>query len=64
MTVNGESREYRTGLTLFALLEDVKVDARAAAVMVGEEVYRPGRIPDIALKESDVIEIVSMMQGG
>jgi thiamine biosynthesis protein ThiS len=64
MTVNGESRAYREGLTLLGLLEDVRIDARAAAVMVGEEVYRPGRIPDVALKESDVIEIVSMMQGG
>jgi thiamine biosynthesis protein ThiS len=64
MTVNGESRAYREGLTLLELLEDVQVDARAAAVMVGDEVYRPGRIPDVALKESDVIEIVSMMQGG
>jgi thiamine biosynthesis protein ThiS len=64
MTVNGESRAFRDGLTLLELLDEVKIDARAAAVMVGEEVYRPGRIPDVALKESDVIEIVSMMQGG
>ena len=43
---------------------ELKVDARAVAVMVGEEVYRPGRIPDVALTEGDVIEVVSMMQGG
>jgi thiamine biosynthesis protein ThiS len=64
MTVNGESRDYRPGLTLRALLTELSVNERAAAVMVGDEVYRPGHIPDVALKQSDVIEIVSMMQGG
>jgi len=64
MTVNGEARTYRPGLRLLGLLDELKVDARAVAVMVGEEVYRPGRIPDVALAEGDVIEVVSMMQGG
>jgi thiamine biosynthesis protein ThiS len=64
MVVNGESREYRPALTLHQLLDELQVDGKAAAVMVGDEVYRPGRIPDVALSESDVIEIVSMMQGG
>jgi len=64
MIVNGEPRTHRPDLRLRALLAELKVDDRAAAVMVGEEIYRPGHIPDIALKESDVIEIVSMMQGG
>jgi thiamine biosynthesis protein ThiS len=40
------------------------VDERAVAVMVGDEVYRPGRIPDVALDDRDVIEVVQMMQGG
>jgi thiamine biosynthesis protein ThiS len=64
MVVNGESREYRPALSLHQLLDELQVDGKAAAVMVGDEVYRPGRIPDVALSESDVIEIVSMMQGG
>jgi thiamine biosynthesis protein ThiS len=64
MIVNGEPRTYRPALTLHQLLQELQVEPRAAAVMVGEEVYRPGRIPDIALSADDVIEIVSMMQGG
>ena len=64
MIVNGESRDYRPGLGLHELLADMKVDGRAVAVMVGEEVYRPGRIPDVTLSETDVVEVVSMMQGG
>ncbi len=64
MIVNGESREYRQGLGLHELLAEMNVDGRAVAVMVGEDVYRPGRIPDVALREGDVVEVVSMMQGG
>jgi sulfur carrier protein len=64
MMVNGESRAHRPGLKLHALLSELQVDARAVAVMVGDEVYRPGKIPDVALREGDVIEVVSMMQGG
>ena len=64
MIVNGETRSYRPALTLHELLAELSVDGKAAAVMVGDEVYRPGRIPDVALSADDVIEIVSMMQGG
>lgn len=64
MFVNGESREYRAGLGLHALLDELRVDPRLVAVMVGDEVYRPGKVPDVALHEGDVIEVVQMMQGG
>ena len=64
MTVNGERRAHRDGITLLALLRELHVDARAVAVMVGDEVYRPGHIPDVALDDRDVIEVVQMMQGG
>ena len=64
MMVNGESRACRKGLGLHELLEEMNVDGRAVAVMVGDDVYRPGRIPDLALRDTDVVEVVSMMQGG
>ena len=64
MTVNGESRAHRDGLTLHELLTELHVDAQAVAVMVGDEVYRPGKIPNVALDDRDVIEVVQMMQGG
>lgn len=64
MTVNGERRAHRAGLTLHTLLDELHVDARAVAVMVDDEVYRPGRIPDVRLEDNTVIEVVQMMQGG
>ncbi len=64
MTVNGAPYEHRGGLTLHALLAELEVDPRLVVVMQGEEIYRPGRIPDAPVEPKDVIEIVTMMQGG
>lgn len=64
MYVNGKPYAYREGLTLHALLTELSVDQRLVAVMHGDEIHRAGKIPDTPLAERDVIEIVTMMQGG
>ena len=64
MTVNGTRYEHRTGLTLHRLLDELKVDQRLVVVMHGDEIYRAGKIPDAPLAEKDVVEIVTMAQGG
>ena len=64
MTVNGTRMDYQPGLTLHRLLNDLKVDPRMVVVMHGEEIYRAGKIPDAVLNERDVLEIVTMSQGG
>jgi thiamine biosynthesis protein ThiS len=64
MYVNGQQYAHRDGLTLYALLEELRVDKRAVTVMRDDDIYRPGSIPDVPLTEPDVIEIVTMMQGG
>lgn len=64
MTVNGKARAYREGLTLHALLAELRVDTQGVAVMLGDEVFRRGNVPDAPLAEHDVIEIVTMMAGG
>ena len=64
MIVNGKGHPYRDGLTLHALLVELGLDQRTVAVMRGEDVHRAGSVPDCPLDERDVIEIVTMMQGG
>lgn len=64
MTVNGREREFRDGLTLHALLADLQVDQRKVVVMRGDDVWKRGNVPDVPLAQGDVIEIVTMMQGG
>ena len=64
MTVNGSRYDYRPGMTLHRLLDEIRVDQRTVVVMHGEEIYRAGKIPDAMLDAGDVIEIVTMAQGG
>jgi sulfur carrier protein len=64
MHVNGELRPHRPGLTLHALLAELDVDPRRVTVMHGDDIHRAGEIPDAPVAERDVIEIVTMMQGG
>ena len=64
MYVNGQPYQYREGLTLHTLLDELALDQRKIVVMQGDDVFRAGRVPDAPVAEGDVIEIVQMMQGG
>ena len=64
MTVNGNRYDHRPGLTLHRLLSEMQVDHRMVVVMHGDEIYRAGQIPDAPLAERDIVEVVTMAQGG
>ena len=64
MRLNGLERECRPGLTLHGLLNELAIDARKVVVMHGDAIYRAGEVPDAPVTDGDVIEIVTMMQGG
>ncbi len=64
MTVNGNRVAHRPGLTLHRLLDEMKVDQRMVVVMHGDEIYRAGQIPDAQLDDRDIVEVVTMAQGG
>ena len=64
MTVNGKHWQHRPGLTLHRLLEEMNADQRMVVVMHGDDIYRAGQIPDAALQEKDIVEVVTMAQGG
>jgi thiamine biosynthesis protein ThiS len=64
MTVNGNRYDHRPGLTLHRLLDEMRVDQRLVVVMHGDEIYRAGQIPDAELNERDIVEVVTMAQGG
>lgn len=64
MYLNGKPYTYRDGLTLHELLAELSVDQRRVVVMHGDNIHRAGRIPDAPVTERDIIEIVTMMQGG
>lgn len=64
MQVNGQHRAHQPGLTLLALLAELEVDPRRVVVMHGDAIHRAGQVPDAPVAADDVIEIVTMMQGG
>ena len=64
MTVNGRRYELRPGMTLHRLLDEMQADQRMVVVMHGDEIYRAGQIPDSPLAEKDIVEVVTMAQGG
>ena len=64
MTVNGKRYDHRPGLTLHRLLDEMQADQRMVVVMHGEEIYRAGQIPDAPLADRDIVEVVTMAQGG
>jgi thiamine biosynthesis protein ThiS len=64
MTVNGKRYELRPGMTLHRLLDEMQADQRMVVVMHGDEIYRAGQIPDAPLAERDIVEVVTMAQGG
>lgn len=64
MLVNGSPYDCRPGLTLLALFAELKIDSSRVAVMHGDRWYKRNAIPDAPLEADDVIEVVTMMQGG
>jgi sulfur carrier protein len=61
--LNGEARPLE-GRDLREVLEELGVELDRVAVLVNEEAF-PGReLPPHVLKEGDVVEVVSLMQGG
>jgi thiamine biosynthesis protein ThiS len=64
MTLNGKPYEFREGLTLHALLAELGAKPTNVVVMHGQQIHRRGEIPDTVVSRDDVIEIITMMQGG
>lgn len=64
MQVNGKEHEYTPGLTLHVLLEQLQVQREGVAVAVNDDIYAGVRVPDVALKPEDSIDIVRITAGG
>ena len=62
--INGKPREVREGLSITALLGELGLDTRYAAVALNGEVVRRAEHPAVIVKEGDRIEIVHAVTGG
>ncbi len=64
LTVNGEPAEHADGLTLSALLAELKLDPRRVAVERNKLIVRRAHFEKTNLADGDVVEILTLVGGG
>ena len=64
VTINGENRDVKEGLTVLALLEDLELQPEAMVVQRNENVIERSDFAATQLEEGDVIELVRFVGGG
>ena len=62
--INGKPKEVPEGLSVAALVQDLGLETRFAAVALNGEVIRRADHPAVIVKEGDRIEIVQAVSGG
>jgi thiamine biosynthesis protein ThiS len=64
VTVNGEHRDLRDGLTVSELVDDLGLGARRVAVEINLDILARDDYGGRALHDGDVVEIVQFVGGG
>lgn len=64
LTVNGKKLEVTDGVTITALLAELKINALRVAVQLNQEIVKRERYEETSLKAGDRLEIITFMAGG
>lgn len=64
ITINGESKEVRDGITVTELLEEISTPAIGVAVEVNRAIVPRSLHASTVLEEGDLLEVVKMVGGG
>ena len=64
LTINGKQREVTNGVTITALLEELKINPLRVAVQLNLEILKRERFEETMLKSGDRLEIITFMAGG
>ncbi|MGN0377870.1 MAG: sulfur carrier protein ThiS [Suilimivivens sp.] len=65
ITVSGERKEVKDGITLPELIELEKVETpEYVTVSINEEFVESGKVAETVLKEGDTVEFLYFMGGG
>ena len=65
ITVSGETKEVRQGLTIAQLIIDEKVETpEYVTVTVNDEFLKSGSFEETILQENDTVEFLYIMGGG
>lgn len=62
--VNGEERQVPDGANLRTLLELLRLEGRPVAVEVNRKVIPRARYDETALRNGDIVEVVTFVGGG
>lgn len=64
ITLNGEIKEVPGKLTVFGLLEFLKIQHQRVAVELNMEIVKKDKYAATVIKDGDNLEVVSFMGGG
>jgi len=64
ITLNGDKKEVPSDLTVFGLLEFLKIQHQRVAVELNMEIVKKDQYAATAIKDGDNLEVVSFMGGG
>ena len=64
ITLNGETKEVPGDITVFGLLEFLKIQHQRVAVELNMEIVKKDKYAATAIKDGDSLEVVSFMGGG
>ena len=62
--INGKIKTITDKLTLYELINDLKIPVTKVAIELNKEIINKKKIKKIKLKNNDVIEIVHFIGGG
>jgi sulfur carrier protein len=64
ITVNGEQREYKEGVTLASLIDDLGIKVKVMAVAVNMIIVKKNDWESYLIKEGDRVELLHFVGGG
>ena len=64
ITINGEVREFREGITLDAVIKELKLDGKVMAAALNMQIVKQNRWSETVLQEGDKLELLDFVGGG
>jgi len=64
ITLNGEIKTVHDNITVLGLLELLQIQHQRVAVELNESIVKKNNYGSTAIKDGDILEVVSFMGGG
>lgn len=64
VTINGEKRLFKAGLTIAGLLANLQMNSRAVAVEINQQIQPRATHHQTLIESGDELEIVTLVGGG